>query len=140
MNVKIKLIEGGKMPTKGTDGAACYDCYARCDCAVTSNTTIIPLGFAMEIPEGYHAKIFPRSSTGLKTNIRMANSVGIIDADYRGEVGFIAEAKHGCYNFVRKGERIAQMMIEKNVDVELVQVDELSDTARGTGGFGSTGV
>lgn len=140
MDVKIRLIEGGKMPTKGTDGAACYDCYARCDCAVTSNTTIIPLGFAMEIPEGYHAKIFPRSSTGLKTNIRMANSVGIIDADYRGEVGFIAEAKHGAYNFVRKGDRIAQMMIEKNVDVELVRVDELSDTARGTGGYGSTGV
>lgn len=140
MDVKIKLLQGGKMPTKGTDGAACFDCYARCDCSVTTNTMIIPLGFKIEIPDGYHAKIFPRSSTGLKTNIRMANSVGIIDSDYRGEVGFIAEAKYGGYNFVRKGDRIAQMMIEKNEDVQLVQTDKLSDTTRGTGGYGSTGV
>lgn len=139
MDVKIKLIGDGRMPTKGTEDAACYDCYARCDCAVTNHTMIIPLGFAIEIPKGYHAKIFPRSSTGLKTNVRMANSVGIIDSDYRGEVGFIAEAKYNGYNFIHKGERIAQMLIEKNVDVEFVQVEELSDTERGEGGFGSSG-
>ncbi len=139
VEVKIKIMEDGKMPEKAHDDDACFDCYARCDCAVTNNAMVIPLGFAIEIPEGYHAKIFPRSSTGLKTNIRMANSVGIIDAGYRGEVGAIVEAKYGGYNFVKKGDRIAQMMIEKNVDVKLKAVAELSETNRGEGGYGSTG-
>lgn len=140
MKIKIKLLEGGKMPTKGSKGAAAFDCYARCDCAVTNNATIIPLGFALELPEGYHAEIAPRSSTGLKTAIRCANSFGVIDSDYRGEVGFIVEAKHGAYAWVAKGERVCQMLIKRNEDVDLVQVDELSDTERGSGGYGSTGV
>ena len=140
IEVKIKLVEGGIMPTKGSKGAAAYDLYAREDMYVGSEPCIIPLGFNMEIPEGYHAEIYPRSSIGLKTYLRMANSVGIIDSDYRGEVGFIAECRSfGSYLHIRKGERIAQMIIKRNEEVELVQADELSDTERGVGGFGSTG-
>lgn len=79
--VKIKLLPGGIMPTKGTKGAAAWDCYAAEDVAVSAEPVLIGLGFAIEIPEGYHAKIFPRSSIGLKTLLRQPNSCGIIDSD-----------------------------------------------------------
>lgn len=150
--VKIKLLPGGKMPTKGTPGAAAFDCYAREDVTVGSDPRLIGLGFALEIPEGYHAKIFPRSSIGLKTSLRQPNCCGIIDSDYRGEVKAMYEVKpkvgyclHGDSSLyykeheIKAGERIAQMLIERNEDVELVEVAELSETERGTGGFGSTG-
>lgn len=148
--VKIKLLPGGKMPEKKTEGAAAYDCYARIDkndlfysneidaIFVDRTPRLLPLGFALELPPGYHAEIYPRSSIGLKTKLRMANSVGIIDSDFRGEVNFIGEAKNGGV-WIGNGQRIAQMIIKKNEDVEFVQVDELSETERGTGGFGSTG-
>lgn len=153
MQIKIKLLDGGKMPTKGTPGAAAFDCYAREDVTVSAEPVLIGLGFALEIPEGYHAKIVPRSSIGLKTSLRQPNCVGIIDSDYRGEVKAMYETKpsdnsyclHGeiCLYYgktkIKKGERIAQMLIERNEDVELVEVDELTETERGDGGFGSTG-
>lgn len=150
MQVKIKVLEGGKMPTKGTEGAAAYDCYAKETVEVGYNPVLIGLGFALELPEGYHAEIVPRSSVGLKTNLRQPNCVGIIDSDYRGEVKAMYELKpmlgvnrdafYPSMGYViLKGDRIAQMIIKKNEDVELVEVDELSDTERGVGGFGSTG-
>ena len=154
--VKIKLLPGGKMPTKGTEGAAAFDCYAREDITIGEEPALIGLGFALELPPGYHAKIFPRSSTGLKTNLRQPNSCGIIDSDYRGEVKAMYESKlseHEVKQYgnsigvitgvepykITKGDRIAQMLIERNVDVEFVEVEELSETDRGAGGFGSTG-
>lgn len=149
MEVKIKLLPGGKMPTKGSAGAAAFDCYAREDINVEDFPRLIGLGFALELPPGYHAKIFPRSSTGLKTGLRQPNSCGIIDSDYRGEVKAMYESKlnasyeGGCgctVQHIKAGDRIAQMLIERNVDVEFVVVDELSETDRGAGGFGSTGV
>ena len=150
MQVKIKVLEGGKMPTKSTEGAAAYDCYANETVEVGYNPVLIGLGFALELPEGYHAEIVPRSSVGLKTNLRQPNCVGIIDSDYRGEVKAMYELKplmgvnrdsfYPSMGYVLlKGDRIAQMIIKKNEDVELVEVDELSDTERGVGGFGSTG-
>ena len=94
--VKIKVLPGGKMPVKKTAGAAAWDCYARIDVPEAPKDEMwipkghrgakVPLGFAMEIPEGYHAEIFLRSSTGAKTPFRVSNSAGIIDSDYRGEV------------------------------------------------------
>lgn len=77
---KVKLLPGGKMPTKGTDGAAAWDCYANEDVVVKGNPVLIGLGFAIELPKGYHAKIYPRSSTGYKTNLRQPNCCGIIDS------------------------------------------------------------
>ena len=100
---------------------------------------LIPLGFALELPEGYHAEIYPRSSVGLKTKIRVPNSIGIIDSDYRGEVNLICETKEGS-EWVSNGQRIAQMLIVKDSEVELKLSDELSETERGEGGFGSTGM
>lgn len=153
--VKIKLLPGSKMPTKASKGAAAWDCYAREDVAVCGEPVLIGLGFCLEIPEGYHAKIVPRSSIGLKTNLRQPNCVGIIDSDYRGEVKAMYEVgvkavtakEHnlvglGIYptiHEIKAGDRICQMLIERNEDFKLVEVDELSDTERGAGGFGSTG-
>lgn len=138
--VQIKKVEDGQLPTKGTAGAAAWDCYARTSCTVQAGHAplLVPLGFAMELPCGYHAKILPRSSTGLKTSLRMANSCGIIDSDYRGEVMMIAEAVREDWH-IEAGDRIAQMLIERNEPVVLIEVDELGETERGTGGFGSTG-
>ena len=140
ITVKVKRIDGGQLPMKGSAGAAAWDLYARTDCVVKAGEapTLVPLGFAMEIPNGYHAKVLPRSSTGLKTTLRMANSCGIIDSDYRGEVMMIAETVREDWH-IAAGDRVAQMLIEKNEPVVLIESDELSDTERGAGGFGSTG-
>ena len=98
--VKIKLLPGGKMPVKKTADAAAWDCFAREDTIVKAAPVLIGLGFMAEPPEGYYLEIVPRSSTGLKTPLRQPNSVGTIDADYRGEVkamyeSKIEERKHG---------------------------------------------
>lgn len=148
--VKIKLLPGGKMPEKKTAGAAAWDCFAREDEVIDSKPMIIGLGFCIELPPGYVAYIIPRSSTGYKTGLRCPNSIGVIDSDYRGEVAAIYENKfegkvyNGCLipysnHEIKAGERICQMIIDKLPDVDLVQVDELSETDRGTSGFGSTG-
>lgn len=138
INIKIKVVSGGKMPEKKTDGAAAYDCYARETVILENTSKVIPLGFKIQIPNGFHAEIYPRSSIGLKTSLRMANSVGIIDSDYTGEVGFVGESKIGeCV--VKAGERIAQMIIKRNLEITFEEVAELSPTSRGEGGFGSTG-
>jgi dUTP pyrophosphatase len=138
MQVKIKLVDGGIMPERKTKGAAAFDCYAREEKMVIA-PCVIPLGFKMEIPVGYHAEIYPRSSIGLNSLLRMANSVGVIDSDFRGEVGFIGESQNGSIVKIEKGQRIAQLIIKKNEDVEFVEVDKLSETERGEGGYGSSG-
>ncbi len=138
VKVKIKILPGGKMPERKTVGAAAYDCYARKTVILENTPQVIPLGFKIQIPKGFHAEIYPRSSIGLKTSLRMANSVGIIDSDYTGEVGFVGESKLGeCV--VKAGERIAQLIIKRDVEIEFEKVAELSPTSRGDGGFGSTG-
>lgn len=154
VQVKIKVLPGGHMPKKQTDGAAAWDCYARIKAeGQYGNTTSgrisisigaagikIPLGFAMELPDGYHAEIIPRSSMGTKSPLRISNSVGIIDSDYRGEVCMIFDNNNDYVAWlIRNGERIAQMIIVKDPEVELVEAEELSETERGAGGFGSTG-
>lgn len=159
MLIKIKLLEGGKMPEKKTAGAAAWDCFAREDVVVGSEPVLIGLGFMAEPPEGYYLEIVPRSSVGLKTNLRQPNSVGIIDPDYRGEVKAMYECKRNvCMptypgerrfvdgytventrHFIKAGERVAQMILRKMEDAELVEVVNLFETVRGAGGFGSTG-
>lgn len=157
--VKIKLLPGGKMPEKKSSGAVAWDCFAREDAIVKAAPVLIGLGFMAEPPEGYYLEIVPRSSTGLKTNLRQPNSISVIDSDYRGEVKAMYESKieerkvaHsgtvfsatvykcvGTATLIKAGERIAQMILRKKHDAELVEVDELSETERGEGGFGSTG-
>lgn len=150
MQVKIKLLPGGKMPTKAHSDDAAWDCYAREDTTVGTAPVLIGLGFMIEPPKGYYVEIVPRSSIGLKTRLRQPNSVGIIDNSYRGEVKAMYETKlvyDPCFDevintkhYVRAGDRIAQMILRKQEEAELVEVDELTPTDRGEKGFGSSGM
>ena len=100
---------------------------------------LIPTGLAIALPDGFEAQIRPRSGLALKHGIALVNSPGTIDPDYRGEIGVIL-INHGIEPFVvRSGERIAQMVFAPFARAELVEVDELDETARGKGGFGHTG-
>lgn len=100
---------------------------------------LIPTGFALEIPVGYEAQVRPRSGLAIKHGVTLLNSPGTIDADYRGEL-MVIMINHGSEPFVvRRGDRIAQLVIAPVSRVEIVAVEELGATARGQGGFGSTG-
>ncbi|MBP7334958.1 dUTP diphosphatase [Niveispirillum sp.] len=100
---------------------------------------LIPTGIAIALPEGYEAQIRPRSGLALKNGISLVNSPGTIDADYRGEIGVIV-INHGDQPFtVERGTRIAQMVIARHERAVWTEVDNLDETARGSGGFGSTG-
>jgi dUTP pyrophosphatase len=140
LKVRIKkLRNNSKLPVLGSQHAACYDVYAS-EIELNSPTQITyKLGFSTEIPVGYKGVIVPRSNLS-KTNWYMGNSIGIIDADYRGEwmikLNCKSNYEHPPYNV---GERICQIYFEKVLDVEFEETEELSQTERGEGGFGSTG-
>lgn len=143
MELKIKkLKENAKIPTRGTDGAAGFDLYACIDEPLTLNkgdTALIPTGIAIAVPEGYAAFIHSRSGLSIKKGICLLNSVGVIDSDYRGEVCVgVIKATDAPYT-IEPFERIAQMVIKQVCIPTLVETNELDDTERGTGGFGSTG-
>ena len=137
-----KLRDNAQMPTYGSEYAAGADMYAAIDEAVTiqpGETKFIPTGLAFEIPEGYAGFIYARSGLACKKGLAPANKVGVVDADYRGEV-MVALHNHGTEaQSVEAGERIAQMIIAPFVAVNYIFSDELDDTVRGAGGFGSTG-
>lgn len=141
MQIKIKKIEGGKLPEYKTDGSAGADCYARIDkeiiIAPGQNETI-PLGFAVEIPMGYEMQIRGRSGLARKNNIDCFT--GTIDSDYRGEVCAILINKGIDYFTIRPFDRIAQAIIAPVIKATWDLTKELSETERGAGGFGSTGV
>lgn len=101
---------------------------------------LIPTGLFMELPIGYEAQVRPRSGLALKKGITCLNSPGTIDADYRGEIGVILANLSNETFVVENGERIAQMVIAKHERAEWIEVEVLSETERGIGGFGSTGV
>ena len=142
MNVKF-LNEYAKLPTKGSTYAAGYDLYAAINEPVTifpGTTVPVTTGLAMEIPEDYFGAIFARSGLATKRGLRPANCVGVVDADYRGEVIVAIHNDSDKIQQIEPGERISQMVClpyqsMRNFEV----VDELNDTARGAGGFGSTG-
>ena len=141
INVKL-LREGAHMPTYGTREAAGADLYACLDRDVTiapGETAFIPTGIALEVPRGCAGLIFARSSMGVKRDLAPANKVGVIDSDYRGEI-FVMLHNHGKeVRTVEPGERVAQLVIVPVYTPGFIQVDSLSDTVRGEGGFGSTG-
>ena len=141
MTVRIKrLRESAILPTRGTDFAAGADLYAAEAAEIPPHQTVmIPFGFAAEIPEGYVGLLFARSGIATKRGLAPANKVGVIDSDYRGEF-MVGLHNHGDLSqTVAAGERIAQLVIVPYLKPEFVETDELSDTARGEGGFGSTG-
>ena len=141
MRVK-KLRENAIIPTYGSPDAAGADLYACLDADVTiesGKTVFIPTGLAMEVPKGYAGLIYARSSMGTKRGLAPANKVGVVDSDYRGEV-MVALHNHGQQpQVVTHGERIAQLLVTPVLAPVFEECDDLTDTQRGTGGFGSTG-
>ena len=137
-----KLREKAVIPTYGSAEAAGADLYACLDAPVMiapGETVFVPTGIAMEVPKGCAGLVFARSSLGAKRGLAPANKVGVIDSDYRGEF-FVALYNHGKLpQEIAHGERIAQLLIVPVFTPGFVEVDELSDTQRGSGGFGSTG-
>ncbi len=141
--IKVKLLRtGAQLPTYGTEFAAGADLYACLEEPVTiepGQTKKIPTGIAMEIPVGYAGLIYARSSLGTKRGLAPANKVGVIDSDYRGEF-LVFLHNHGSEpQTVAHGERIAQLVVTPVFTPGFREAAELADTARGTGGFGSTG-
>ena len=142
-DVRIKkLRENAVVPTYGSEFAAGADLYAAVEESVTiapSETKLIPTGIAMEIPVGYAGFIYARSGLASKKGLAPANKVGVVDADYRGEV-MVALHNHGTVEqTIEAGERIAQMVIAPFITANFIVSDSLEDTVRGAGGFGSTG-
>ncbi len=131
-----------ELPAYETADAAGMDLHAAIDGDVVvapGARTLIPTGLAIALPSGYEAQIRPRSGLALKNGISLVNSPGTIDADYRGEVGVIV-INHGDQDFtVSRGMRIAQMVVAPVIQAAWDEVDELPETTRGAGGFGSTG-
>ena len=145
MNVKIKKVHPeAKVPVYGSAGAACFDLYAASIIGTeseTDRTVLYGTGLQFEVPEGHVMMIYSRSGHGFKHGITLANSTGVIDADYRGEVMVkLTKRDTSIHGMPAVGERIAQAMIIPVEQVIFDEVDELSDTQRGSGGFGSTGV
>ncbi len=141
--VRIKKLKpNAAIPTYGSMNAAGADLYACIDSAVSvqpGETLMIPTGLAMELPEGYAGLIYARSGLASKKGLAPANKVGVIDSDYRGEVLVALHNPSLTDAAIEPGERIAQLVITPYVMGVFEEVDELSDTERGAGGFGSTG-
>ena len=141
VNIK-KLTETAKLPERGSDYAAGYDLFAdiKEEAMIAPHTTMmIPTGLAMEIPEGYFGGIFARSGLASKEALRPANCVGVVDADYRGEVKVALHNDGEVERIIMPGQKIAQLVVVPFLSVDFDEVAELSDTVRGAGGFGSTG-
>ena len=137
-----KLREGAVLPTFGSNEAAGADLYACLEQDVTiapGETVFVPTGLAMELPRGYAGLIYARSGLACKRGLAPANKVGVVDSDYRGEF-IVALHNHGTQpQTISHGERIAQLVVTPVLIPEYIEVETLSDTQRGTGGFGSTG-
>ena len=144
MNINVKKLNPNAIiPTKGSEHAAGLDLYA---CIDTNELAINPhetkkvgTGLAAEIPEGYFGAIFARSGLATKQGLRPANCVGVVDSDYRGEIIVALHNDSQYFAVINNHDRIAQLVILPYLDVNLNEVDDLSDTKRGEGGFGSTG-
>ena len=143
MKIRIKkLNEKAVVPTYGSEYSAGADLYALLDEAIEikpHETVFVHTGISVEIPEGYCGLVFARSSMGAKRGLAPANKVGVIDADYRGEIMVTLHNHSEITATVEPAERIAQLAIVPFLKAEFEEADELSDTLRGAGGFGSTG-
>ena len=143
MNVSVKKLRPGAiLPTYGSEEAAGADLYACIDGPVTiapGETVFIPTGLAMELPKGYAGLVYARSGLACKRGLAPANKVGVIDSDYRGEFMIALYNQGGVPQTVENGERIAQLVVTPVLTPQYVEAESLSDSGRGTGGFGSTG-
>ena len=137
-----KLKENALLPTRGSEHAAGYDLYACLeeDVLITPGHTVkIGTGLAVAVPEGFFGAVFARSGLASKEGLRPANCVGVCDSDYRGEYIIALHNDSGMERTVRHGDRIAQLVILPFLPAEFEECDSLPETARGAGGFGSTG-
>ncbi|MBM7634958.1 dUTP pyrophosphatase [Geomicrobium sediminis] len=161
IDVRVKkLDEDAIIPTYESQAAAGFDLYALEDVVIRpGETKLVRSGLAFEIPEGYEMQVRPRSGLSKKTKLRISNSPGTIDADYRGEVGILLDNLHSSeassvYNtsgkvieglhdkgsyVIAKHDRIAQGVLQEVPQANFIEADDLSSTSRGSGGFGSTG-
>lgn len=143
MKIEIKRLNDlAVIPKRGSDQAAGYDLYAAIPEAVTINphTTVkVGTGLAIAVPDGYFGAIFARSGLAAKQGLRPANCVGVADSDYRGEYIVALHNDSDTEQTIAPGERIAQLVVMPYLPVEFEEKDELSETKRGDGGFGSTG-
>lgn len=143
--MKIKIINQSQhpLPNYETLGSAGMDIRANLNESITLNPlerTIVKTGLFIELPVGYEAQVRPRSGLAAKKGITVLNSPGTVDADYRGEIGVILVNLSNEPFVIENGERIAQLIIAQHERAEWIEVDALSKTSRGAGGFGSTGV
>ena len=143
MQVAIKkLSKKAILPSYESECAAGADLYACLDGEISINpheTVLIPTGIAMELPQGYAGLIYARSGLATKKGLAPANKVGVIDSDYRGEVKVALHNHSNTPQAVSSGERVAQLVITPYLTAKFVERNELSQTVRGAGGFGSTG-
>lgn len=137
-----KLRDDAAMPSRGSASAAGYDLRACMDAPVTiapGETEMIGTGISVAVPEGYFGAVFARSGLASKQGLRPANCVGVCDSDYRGEYTVAIHNDSALPREIKPGDRIAQLVVIPYLALEFEQVDELDETARGAGGFGSTG-
>lgn len=143
-DIQVKIINhsDNPIPAYATADAAGMDLRANLDAPLTlqpMERSLVPTGLFMELPSGYEAQIRPRSGLAIKQGLTLLNTPGTIDADYRGEIKIIMINLSGEPQIIRHGDRIAQMVVAPFVQVTLHEVKELSETERGSGGFGHTG-
>ena len=142
--VSIKLLDPrAKVPAYGSADAAGADLYALTDAPVDiapGETAVIHTGLALAIPRGYVGLVYARSGLATKQGLAPSNKVGVIDADYRGELMVALHNHSSEVRTVQSGDRIAQLVIAPYLTAEFQVADELDDTVRGVGGFGSTGM
>ncbi|MGP6175410.1 dUTP diphosphatase [Corynebacterium sp. A21] len=138
--VKFTTIDRGYAPTRATDGSSAWDLRANYDVILDPGQRhAVRTGVAVELPQDTHATLLSRSGWGKKYGITLANSVGLIDTDYRGEIIAVL-INHGDTPInIERGDRIAQLLIQRSLEVSFTEVDALTTTDRGTGGFGHTG-
>ena len=143
MEIKIKKLRpGAVIPVRGSEYAAGYDLYACLENSVViePHTTVkIGTGLALAVPEGYFGAVFARSGMAAKQGLRPANCVGVCDSDYRGEYIVALHNDSDTAQEIKNGERIAQLVILPFIPASFIPSEELSQTQRGEGGFGSTG-
>ncbi|GHV69685.1 deoxyuridine 5'-triphosphate nucleotidohydrolase [Bacteroidia bacterium] len=142
MNIRIVNKSKHPLPEYKTPQAAGMDLMANIDAPITLSPlerTLVPTGLYIELPEGYEAQIRPRSGLALKEGLGLLNSPGTIDADYRGEIGVIVVNLSNKEISIKDGDRICQMVINKVEKAQFVEVEGLTETLRGAGGFGHTG-
>jgi dUTP pyrophosphatase len=147
MQVKIKKLHPDAIvPKYQTSGSAGFDIHIIEDAVIyPGETRILKTGLSFEIPEGYELQIVPRSGISAKSRLRISNSPGTVDSDFRGEVGIIVDnidfsSDKRIPHTIKKGDRVAQGKITPVIQAVFVEIDQLNETERGAGGFGSTGI